>query len=257
MNLKSIVAIAAVATLGSAIASVESSVKLCRIEVTNQYSDVVVSLPVVDVGGTTNICPAACVLTNGLTNGDYMYVNVGGTRKAWAFNSTTAKWNGAIISASASDNVVGEEIPAAANDDVVPCGSSIWIHRQNPETGIFLYGQVATNALSTTAKAGGFAMIGNASTNSVKLTSIPWASGSEPQVGDQVMTIGPNGAVAATYTCSANGGTTWTQKVKKSGEGRPKYDTITYTFENSPEFSPGEGFYYKSTSETAPRIEWR
>lgn len=251
MNLRSIVAIAAVATMGSAMAAYTSNVKLCRVEVTNNYSDVLVSLPMVGVGETTNISPAACVLTNGLQNGDYMYANVDGTRKGWQFDSATAKWKGTPI---VSDDF--EDIPAAGDDDKIPCGGSVWIHRATSGTSIYLFGQVATNALETSAVAS-FTMMGNATTNVVKLTAIPWKTGCAPVVGDQIITIGPGGSMAATYTCATNGGASWTRKERIPGEGRPKYNTITYNSENSPEFSPGEGFYFKRIDTNDRTIQWR
>lgn len=251
MNFKKIIALAVVSTVGSAVAICKSD-KLCRVEVTNSYSDVLVSLPMVGVGKTTTISPAATVLTNGLQNGDYMYANIGGMRKAWLFDSATAKWKGAQIHTSD-----GEDIDAADDYDEISCGGSVWIHRANPSGGIFLFGQVATNGLETSAAAS-FTMMGNATTNVVKLTAIPWKAGCAPVVGDQIITIGPGGSMAATYTCATNGGATWTKKVKISGEDeRPKYRDETYTSDNSPEFSPGEGFYFMRVDSEYRTIMWR
>lgn len=249
MNLKSIVMVASAVTAGFSMAEVyNSGVKLCQVEVTNRTSDAVISVPV--LGMTTDaVNPASLVMTTGLGTGDYMYANVGGTRKAWSISN--GKWVGTQI--AAGDNVVGELIPGAGESDAIARGDSIWLHRQSASGPIYLWGRVATNACDMTTAAG-FTMIGNPTLDEYSLLEIPWGT-TKPAVGDQIMTIDgtKTTGVGATYTCSATGETiTWVVKAKNE---QGKLVKTTLTAETAPKFGPGEGFYYKATG-TAPAINW-
>ncbi len=250
MNLKSIVMVASAVTAGFSMAVVEynSGVKLCQVEVTNRTSDAVISVPV--LGMTTDaVNPASLVMTTGLVTGDYMYANVGGTRKAWSI-SNGGTWVGTQI--AAGDNVVGELIPEAGESDTIARGASIWLHRQSASGSIYLWGRVATNEYNMTTAAG-FTMIGNPTLTEYSLLEIPW--GTKPAVGDQIMTIDgtKTTGVGATYTCSATGETiTWIVKAKNEQGKLVKTPLDAGT---APKFGPGEGFYYKATG-TAPTINW-
>ena len=80
MKLKSLMAVAAVVTAGVALAKVESETTLCQIKVSSSYTNTVIALPLVEVGGSTDtIDPANYVLTNGLEIGSYMYIKENNT----------------------------------------------------------------------------------------------------------------------------------------------------------------------------------
>ena len=222
MNLKSIVMVASAVTAGFSMAAEYSSgVKLCQVEVTNSTSDAVISVPV--LGMTTDaVNPANLILTNGMASGDYMYANVDGTRKAWAFNGTT--WVGTLIVVDENpENVVGVDIAGAESSDTIARGDSIWLHRksdrQSASGSIYLWGRVATNACDMTTAAG-FTMIGNPTLDEYSLLEIPWGT-TKPAVGDQIMTIDgtKTTGVGATYTCTNSVPAVWISKAK-DGQGK-------------------------------------
>lgn len=247
MNLKSIVMVASAVTAGFSMAAEYSSgVKLCQVEVTNSTSDAVISVPV--LGMTTDVVnPANLILTNGMTNGDYMYANVGGTRKAWAFNGTT--WVGTEVAV----DILATNLPPATASDTIARGESIWLHRKSASGSIYLWGRVATTACPVDA-ASGFTMIGNPTLDEYSLLEIPWRA--TPAVGDQIKTIDGNNkttGVGATYTCTNSVPVVWISKAKVNG----KLERTTLTKETAPKFGPGEGFYYyNSVTNTTQTIDW-
>ncbi len=246
MNFKSMVVVASAVAAGvSMAASYESGVKLCQIELPNATTDAVITVPVVGLAEDA-VNPANLVMTDGMSNGDYMYANVGGNRKAWVYNDTA--WTGAAI--AATDNVAGAALPAAGKSDTVNRGDSIWLHRQSTSSPIYLWGKVGTSAC-TVAAAAGYKMIGNPSTTAYSLLTIPW--GVKPSVGDQVLLIDGSKAtgVGARYTCSATGDTVeWQSESVVEG----KLVTTTLTTETAPTIEAGQGFYYKATGTTLPTI---
>lgn len=251
MNFKSIVMVASAVTAGFSMAEVyNSGVKLCQVEVTNSTSDAVISVPV--LGMTTDaVNPANLILTNGMAIGDYVYANVDGTRKAWAFNGTT--WVGTLIAVDNNpENVVGVDIAGAESSDTIARGDSIWLHRKSASGSIYLWGRVATNAYDM-ATAAGFTMIGNPTLDEYSLLEIPWGT-TTPAVGDQIMTIDgtKTTGVGATYTCTNSVPVVWISKAK---DGQGKLVKTTLNQDTAPKFGPGEGFYYKATG-TAPTINW-
>lgn len=247
MNLKSIVMVASAVTAGFSMATEYSSgVKLCQVEVANSTSDAVISVPV--LGMTTDaVNPASLVMTTGLGTGDYMYANVGETRKAWAFNGTA--WVGTEVAV----DVLATNLPPATASDTIARGDSIWLHRKSASGSIYLWGRVATNAYEM-ATAAGFTMIGNPTLTEYSLLEIPWGT-TKPAAGDQIMTIDGTKAtgVGATYTCTNSVPAVWISKAKDPNTG--KLVKTTLTAETAPKFGPGEGFYYKATG-TAPAINW-
>lgn len=245
MNFKSMVVVASVVAAGvSMAASYESGVKLCQVELPNTTTDAVITVPVVGLAEDA-VNPVNLVMTDGMSNGDYMYANVGGNRKAWVYNGTA--WTGTAI--VATDNVTGVALPAAGESDTVNRGDSIWLHRKSTSSSIYLWGKVGTSAC-TVAAAAGYKMIGNPSTTAYSLLTIPW--GVKPSVGDQVLLIDGSKAtgVGARYTCSATGDTVeWQSESVVEG----KLVTTTLTTETAPTIEAGQGFYYKATG-TAPTI---
>lgn len=251
MKLKSLVTVAAVVTSGVVLARVDSTTTLCQIELANGVKDPVVALPLIEVhSGTNAINPSACVLTNGLHTGDYLYAIVGGNRKAWLFNESDG-WKPANVT------VGSITIPAAGNDKFER-GSAVWLHRKN-KGNVYIYGQI-TNITQSVTISGDFAMIGNATTNSYLLTAIPW--GTKPSNGDKLCLIADNTAGQVEYTCIREGDAVKWGKivVETNSRGRiiETIEELTPAEYAAVSIAPGEGFVYMKNNLSAdnPTINW-
>ena len=78
MNLKSLIAVTAVATAGAVLAAYESPVKLCQIKVDSAYTNTILALPLVNVGNDGDaVNPTNMILTAELKAGTYLYTNTG------------------------------------------------------------------------------------------------------------------------------------------------------------------------------------
>lgn len=253
MKLKSLVTVAAVVTSGVVLARVDSTTTLCQIELANGVKDPVVALPLIEVhSGTNAINPSACVLTNGLHTGDYLYAIVGGNRKAWRFNETHG-WETVNVTVG---NIT---IPAAGNDKLER-GSAVWLHRQGANKGnVYIYGQITNIAQSVTIS-GDFAMIGNATTDSYLLTAIPW--GTKPSDGDKLCLIADNTVGQVEYTCIREGeAVKWGKIVVGTNPKGRIIETIKELTQEeyaAVSIAPGEGFVYMKNNLSAdnPTINW-
>ncbi len=265
MKFKSIMTVAAVATAGVAFAKVESKTTLCQIQVSSSYTNTVIALPLVEVGGTEDtINPVDYVLTDGLEIGSYIYTQVGKEYKGWVL--TSDGWEQVPAGEGSPDIVNTTEVDG---DGFVDLGSAVWLCRKGAALSsnpIYIRGQICDSAVTNEA-IGAYTMIGNASTNAVRLTGLNWVE--PPAVGDKVMFIDDSAyGVSKEFTCSSSSPVTWTYEVTgtKTVKIRGVEKTIT-TFtnttleansENDLVVKPGEGFYFYrvSTEGTAPKIEW-
>lgn len=261
MNLKSLITVAAVATAGAALAAYESPVKLCQIKVDSAYTNTILALPLVNVGNDGDtVNPTNMILTTGLKAGTYLYTNTGKSKAGWAIETDGGPWKGA--------NVVNVNEQSAS--DSASRGTGVWLVRNGVTEGqesIYIYGQLSGNAVTSTVNAASYTMVGNASTNAVRLTGLKWVV--PPAVGDEVMFIDDSAyGVTNEFTCSSSNPVTWTYEVTgtKTVKIRGVEKTIT-TFSaedleadsvKDPSIKPGEGFYFyrKSTDGAAPKIEW-
>ncbi len=267
MKLKSFVAVTAVVTAGVALAKFESNTTLCQIQVSSPYTNTVVALPLVEVGGSADtINPADYVLTNGLVTGSYMYIKEGDTLKGWAL--TAQGWEPCAV-AEARTNAVIHSV-AAADNEAVARGNAVWLFRNGASLGekpIYLWGQLSLNEATNTAT-GAYTMMGNASTNAVRLTALNWQV--PPAVGDKVMFIDDSAyGVTNEFTCSSSANPpSWTFVTNSTRtviiRGQEKQITTFFDVElapnsvNDPTIDPGAGFYFyrKSTEGTAPKVVW-
>lgn len=261
MNLKSLITVAVVATAGAALAAYESPVKLCQIKVDSAYTNTILALPLVNVGNDGDtVNPTNMILTTGLKAGTYLYTNTGKNKAGWSIATDSGPWTGTQV-------IDGNEQSAEGS---ASRGTGVWLVRNGVTEGqesIYIYGQISTNAAISTANSASYTMIGNASTNAVKLTGLNWVV--PPAVGDKVMFIDDSAyGVSKEFTCSSSSPVTWTYEETgtKTVKIRGVEKTIT-TFtdktlvpnsENDLVVKPGEGFYFYrgSTEGTAPKIEW-
>ena len=262
MKLKYAAMIAAVATTGFAIADVYTSgVKLCQVQVDNTTPDAVFAVPVVGVV-TDAVNPSELVMSGNMQEGDYMYVNDGGTRKAWVLGSDKATWSGAWI--AADTNVTGVAIQGASASDALSRGNAVWLHRRETSPiSIYLWGRVATNSFTTTTSAasgtssgGSFKMIGNPSTVAYSILDLPWGD-TKPSVGDQIKKVDGNAAngysSTTIYYCTSVEGdvVSWGYPTRVNG----KREMHEFSSADAPTIAAGEGFYYYAKG-AAPTLVW-
>ena len=244
MNLKSLITVAAVATAGAALAAYDSPVKLCQIKVGTTTTNTIIALPLVNVGSTT-VNPTNYVLTAGLTDGDILYASYGKGKAGWCV--ANGQWSGTPV-------IQGEN--QSAPSDTLPRGTGVWLKRQNPSAAnvIYLYGQIATNAVTSRAAASAFTMMGNPKTSSVTLQNLEWTT--LPSEGDEIELLTDGNAFGAiTYTWmkpSAEAAACWCSET---------LDTTTWdivvTQASDIELKPGEGFWYRNiSSSNTPTINW-
>ena len=239
MNLKSLITVAAVATAGAALAAYESPVKLCQIKVDTASTNAIIALPLVNVGSTT-VNPN--VLTAGLTDGDILYASYGKGKAGWCVEN--GQWSGTTV-------IQGEN--QSAPSDTLPRGTGVWLKRQSKTDPVYLYGQIATNAVTSTAAVSAFTMMGNPKTSSVTLQDLTWDP--SPSIGDEIELLRDNAFGAITYTWmkpSAEAAACWCSET---------LNTTTWDIDVEPAsnivLKPGEGFWYRNiSSSNTPTINW-
>lgn len=246
MDLKSLITVAAVATAGVALAAYESPVKLCQIKLDTTTTNTIIALPLVNVGSTT-VNPTNYVLTAGLSEGDILYASYGKDKAGWRIDNS-GQW-------SATPIVVNDQ--PSAPSDTLPRGTGVWLKRLNPTAAnaIYLYGQIATDAVTSTAAPNAFTMMGNPKTSSVTLQNLTWTV--SPSEGDEIeMLTDGNAFGAVSYT--------WMKPTTNAEKATWCLKTLnkkTWDIEvaTAPEISlkPGQGFWYRNiSSSNTPTINW-
>ena len=243
MNLKSLIAVAAIAATGSALAAYESPVKLCQIKLETASTNAIIALPLVNVGSTT-ANPTNYVLKTGLVANDFLYASYGEKKLGWKIDSN-GEWEPVRVTV---DGVTYE--PGTSLDR----GTGVWLKRQSKTAPVYLYGQIATNAVTSTATGKGFTMMGNPKTSNVTLQSLTWDPA--PSEGDEIEILTDENAFGAvTYTWmkpSAEASACWCSETLNT----ETWD-IDVTVAPSIVLKPGEGFWYRNTnSSNNPTINW-
>ncbi len=174
MNKKTILALAAFVAAGSALATVTSENTLCRIALTVTTEQVMIGLPLVDVGGTGDtIKPTDFVLTQGLEDNTLI-----------EYQDTDGNWKGWKISGG---NWVAAETSAGTPTESLARGGALILTRPSGWSGtltVYLYGQVSTGSLSKTLNPGAYYLLGNPGTEAI--TSVE-SLGVTPTKGDLVI----------------------------------------------------------------------
>ena len=262
MNLKSLITVAAVATAGAALAVYESPVKLCQIKVDSAYTNTILALPLVNVGNDGDtVNPTNMILTTGLKAGTYLYTNTGKNKAGWSIATDSGPWTGTQV-------IDGNEQSAEGS---ASRGTGVWLVRNGVTEGqesIYIYGQLSGNAVTSTVNAASYTMVGNASTNAVRLTGLKWVV--PPAVGDEVMFIDDSAyGVTNKFTCKVSSNpTSWTYETITTSTStingmevtvsEPTQTDLTPQSSEDPVIYPGQGFFYhrKNTEDPAPKIEW-
>ncbi len=106
-----------------------------------------IGVPFASLGDDGSISISDLVRTANLSDGDTISAYDSSSHKfrTWAFNKTTGVWSPAGV---------GGADPAEADTIKIGRGKGVWLTRQHPETPIYLVGELATDAVSSTLEAG-------------------------------------------------------------------------------------------------------
>ena len=247
MKLKSLIAFAGVACAAASYGdatTVSTDNTLCRIKFTTSEKEVLIGLPLVDVGGTTQTINATnYISTVGLNTGATLLGKVDGTWYFWEVS------NGAWAKTKTVD---ANSTYTAGDNASFARGSAVRLKFNDSAEShtVYLYGQVAnasttgdfaaTATRSTTAPT--YTLLSNINASSVEIGSLPITG----QVkGDKIALLSSNGTGMKEYYYN---GSKWmedsytTETVTING-----YESTTITkstFDASKTFQPGEGFFY-------------
>lgn len=248
MNMKSLIALTALTAAGAASAAVTSGNTLCRIEIASGTKNTIVAVPLVKIGDGSAIPANELVLTDNLsTNDKLLHWNTTSEKwEAWVVNASGA-WEGLTISDQTSTWVTPEASVTLTR------GDAVWVEREDTTKPFYVYGQVTTDAATSTAVKGSqaspaYTMMGNATLAPVELNK----EGLWPTTGDNKVAVGDTIAVAAAnnfgrkeYTYVEGKGWCTLQRVDGVKKWVATADTI----------DAGCGFWYISRGGN-PTVNW-
>lgn len=261
MKLKSLLTLVALSAAGTASAVVLSENTLCRIRINSTAKSTIVAIPLAKIGDGSSVPVTEFVLTDNLSAGDTLLhlksTAADGTRTWEAWTIDNGAWKPMII----SENSV-TTMTAGAADATLSRGDAVWLNRSATDKPFFIYGQVASASATSTAAAGtatapAYTLMGNAKTVSVTLSSLAYANGTAPSVGDKIVIGNPDspfGYNEYTWQTAMNTQTPawceeglYTNSENKTRIGWVKAETAS--------LGPGVGFWYISVGGT-PTIQW-
>lgn len=206
------------------------------------YGQVLVSVPFVgyENGGAVKVKDV--VKTSGLETGSKLYVADGeGGYNAWKLNDS-GEWV-----ADTKVMVVGGQPSAGESasevDATIGRGDSFWLEPKFGEEAsggvVFLLGQRAAE-VGASKIVKGWNLAGNASTEPVSL------AGFGGENGDQIIVQSGGGVLR--YYVYGEGGAGWRYRKPNMSYSDPDEEPLT--------IAPGQGFWYKSKSESEKTITW-
>ena len=248
MNMKSLIALTALTAAGAASAEVISGNTLCRIEVASGTKNTIVAVPLVKIGDGSAIPANELVLTDNLSQGDkLLHWNTTSEKwEAWAVNASGA-WEGLTISDQNSTWVTPEASVTLTR------GDAVWVERADATNPFYVYGQVTTDAATSTAIAGTsespvYTMMGNASLGAVALNKEglwPTSGNNKVAAGDTIAVAASNAFGRKEYTYVDNKGWCTLGRVGGVKQWIATEDTI----------DAGCGFWYISRGGN-PTVNW-
>ena len=253
MNFKTLMAFSAALACTSLWAAVTTGNTLCRIAVESETKDTIISLPLVDVGGTADsINITKMVLTENLSNGDTLMAKIDEKWQTWMLQNGI--WGGATT-------VSGDETISSSPDAAFERGTAIILRRTGSLTKpIYLYGEFKNAAKEQAPVSGGWTLMGNALPSDFPINKEGFwtANNSSPSVGDKLVIPVSTGLGVKEYT--------WGKFVEgentKTGwivaEFKMENDVMVSVKELTKDIIPaGQGFWYKSVGESVPKVTWQ
>lgn len=252
MKLKSLIAFAGVACAAASYGdatTVSTDNTLCRIKFTTSEKEVLIGLPLVDVGGTTQTINATnYISTVGLPKDTQLLGKVDGKWYSWTVANANDAWT-PVTTVNDNDN------EATIPDNLASFtrgGAVRLIFPSKPDTtqAVYLYGQVANASTTGTAaitasrdsEKATYTLLSNINPSGKSISDLSIANSA---AGDKIAVLSSNGTGQKEYTWS---GSAWKEDVYTT-----KTVTImgfsTTTVEKTTQdanktFAAGEGFFY-------------
>ena len=248
MNFKTLMAFSAVLVCTSLWAVVTTGNTLCRIVVESRTKDTIISLPLVDVGGSgDSISITKMVLAENLSDGDTLMAKVGGVWQKWDLKN--GAWGGATT-------VEGDNTVTSDPNAVFARGTAIILRRTGSDLTkpIYLYGEFKNAAKEQTPIAGGWTLMGNAFPFDFKINKKDfWTANGTPSEGDQLIVATSLLGIKEYTWGTLSEGTGWiTARMSKNDK-----DVLVSTKVLADDSIPaGHGFWYRSVGTSVPTVTW-
>lgn len=240
-------ALATIAAFGADVTSVETSNTFGVMKVTCSAQKVIVCTPWVKALTAGDIAIKDLVMTAGLKDGDAIILHtgtsgkIGSGFKSWVLNG--GQWKGTAVTDVNGTTVAGV-------DETIMRGAGFWFVKKSfsEPYDLYLYGQDATEAVTSAIVANAYNLVANPKTTAVAITTL---SGVTPAAGDTIQV--PNGANPAKVYTYKNGA--WGKSVK-TPIGTTGQFTMTWKAVDDKEVIPaGQGFWYISKGGSG-KITW-
>lgn len=255
MNFKTLMAFSAALVCTSLWAIVTTGNTLCRIVVESRTKDTIISLPLVDVGGSgDSISITKMVLAENLSDGDTLLARVGGVWQTWMLQNGV--WGGVRT-------VSGDETISSSPNAAFERGTAIILRRTGSDSDltkpIYLYGEFKNAAKEQTPVAGGWTLMGNALPSDFEINKEGFwtANKKSPSVGDKLIIPVATGVGVKEYTWGTLG---------EGENARTGWIAAEFQMQNNvlvaekvltqDSIPAGQGFWYQSVGESVPSVEW-
>ena len=248
MNFKTLMAFSAALVCTSLWAVVTTGNTLCRITVVSNTKDTIISLPLVDVGGSADsINITKMVLTENLSDGDTLLARVGGVWQTWMLQNGV--WGGVRT-------VSGDETISSSPNAAFERGTAIILRRTGSDLTkpIYLYGEFKNAAKEQTPVAGGWTLMGNALPSDFEINKEGfWTVNGTPSEGDQLIVATSLLGIKEYTWGTLREGTGWiTANMSKNDKG-VLVSTKVIADDSIP---AGHGFWYRSVGTSVPTVTW-
>ena len=241
MKCKTLLAMATIAASSAALATVTSLNTLCRIAVTNDMTETLISVPLVEVGGSVEAIPLTnYVLTTNLEAGDKLLQWNGTKYYAWELSE------GAWVPLTVVDD---NSTWVSPSGDVTKLarGTGAWLVRggSSKSKEFYLYGQVSGTQVESTFIGGQQTLMGHPRAAAFNPNSgVSWSG---QQDGDMIIFANPanrTGMTKLTYKAGEVNG--W---AKQTAPGTWAKDTTSM-------IPAGQGFWYVSKGSENGTATW-
>ena len=242
MKCKTLLAMATMAASSAALATVTSLNTLCRIAVTNDMTETLISVPLVEVGGSVEQIPLTnYVLTTNLAVDDKLLQWNGTKYYAWNFTGTTWEPLNVVDDNSAWVSPSGDVAKLAR-------GTGAWLVRGETSKSkeFYLYGQVSEAEVESTFIGGQQTLMGHprAAAFNPNAAGVTWSG---QQDGDMIIFANPanrTGMTKLTYKAGEVNG--WARQTAPGVWSKDETSMIP----------AGQGFWYVSKGSENGTATW-
>ena len=250
MNFKTLMAFSAALVCTSLLAVVTTGNTLCRIAVESRTKDTIISLPLVDVGGTADsINITKMVLTENLSNGDTLMAKIDGMWQTWMLQNGV--WVGART-------VSGDETTSSSPNAAFERGTAIILRRIGSDSDltkpIYLYGEFKNAAKEQAPVVGGWTLMGNALPSDFEINKEGfWTAEGSPSEGDQLIVATSLLGIKEYTWGTLSERTGWITATMSKNDKGVLVSTKVIADDSIP---AGHGFWYRSVGTRVPTVTW-